>query len=197
LVNWLNADWVTAVSTAIMAVTGVAALFYAARQLNQSRDLAKVQHLLDFVKQFNAEPMIRLRKSVAEQRLRGVTEPEGMDDILNFFETIGLLVRRDYLDAEDVWDSFSYWMFNVYVDFREYIEHEQKNDYTYYSDFCDLVNEDLIPIEKDLAGQAYPPSPERVTEFWKEEANIFVGKPAPKRGQRRKPQAKKKATSST
>jgi hypothetical protein len=150
LFNWVKADWLTAAGTTVMAVTGIAALFYAARQLNESRDLAKVQHLLDFVKQFNSEPMVGLRKSVAEQRLQGNTEPDGMDDILNFFETIGLLVRRDYLDTEDVWDSFSYWMFNVYVDFRQYIEREQQDDYTYYSDFCDLVKEDLIPLENDF-----------------------------------------------
>lgn len=108
-----SAESVTAGGTLVIAATGIFALWYAHRQLAQSREAAKVQHLLKFVEQFDTEPLLGLRKSVAEQRVRGIGEPPEMYKILDFFETIGLLVRRDYLDVDDVWDCFSYWMFNV------------------------------------------------------------------------------------
>ena len=56
--------------------------------------------------------MTKWRRVVAEKRLKGITFP--VDEalrLLDFFETIGLLVRRGYLDESDVWSTFSYWMF--------------------------------------------------------------------------------------
>jgi len=105
--------------------------------------------------------------------------------ILNFFEMIGLLVRRGYLDATDVWNCFSYWMFNVYADLREDIEQERRDDDTYYADFCDLI-ERLRQIEKKEGGNSDNPSREEITDFWRDESKLKTGSPVHRRWRRKK-----------
>lgn len=128
----LLTEAVSAVATVIIAGTGVWALIYASKQLNQSRETEKVKHLVEFTREFDSEPMSKWRKTVAEERLKGVNYPEEGQRLLDFFETIGLLVRRGYLDENDVWSTFSYWMFNIYADFREDIEQMRRDDESYY-----------------------------------------------------------------
>jgi hypothetical protein len=178
------AEFATALFTAIIAGTGVWALVYASLQLKQARESERMQHLLRFIEQFEHAPMAGYRKVVAEQRTKGVTYPAEAQEILNFFETIGLLVRRGYLDVDDVWSSFSYWMFNVYADFRDDIEQEQKDDDHYYQDFCALI-ELLRKIEKEADGNDDHPSREDILEFWRDELRTMAGAPVRKRKPRR------------
>jgi hypothetical protein len=177
------ADCATALFTAIIAVTGVWALIYASRQLRQARESERIQHLLRFIEQFEQPPMTTYRRAVAEKRTKGIPYPPEAQEILNFFETIGLLVRRGYLDLDDVWSSFAYWMFNVYADFRDDIEQEQRDDESYYQDFCSLV--DLLrTIEKDEGGRDDHPSKEDILEFWRDEVRTMAGAPVRKRKSR-------------
>jgi hypothetical protein len=169
-----------------MALTGIIALIYASRQLSQSREAARVQHLLKFVEQFDSEPLKEVRESLANRRLEGIAEPPEMDVILSFFETIGLLVRRGHLDANDVWECFSYWIFNVYSDSREAVERGQKADASCYRDFSALV-EKLRGIEEKEGGTCYPPSREDIKDFWKYELEIVAGKARGKRRKKRIP----------
>jgi hypothetical protein len=175
--------------TLILAVTGVWALVYAKKQLRQGREADKIKHLLRFVEQFDNVPLAATRKALADKRLKGIEDPPEAENVLNFFETIGLLVKRDYLDAHDVWSSFSYWMFCMFADCRELIEQEQKEDPTYYSDFTSLV-ERLKAIEKVEHGLSDRPSKEDVMEFWQYELGLTAGLPAAKR-KRRKSAGKK------
>jgi len=193
--EWAAAEaaWATAVATGIMALTGIIALIYASRQLSQSRETAKVQHLLRFVEQFESEPLATARKSLAQKKVERDEHPPELDVVLNFFETIGLLVRRGYLDADDVWDCFSYWMFNVYADSRGVIEQEQKADASFYRDFSTLI-EKLRVIEQDRGCDLYPPSKVDIEEFWKYEQRIAPGKAA---RYRRKQNVAKESDSAT
>jgi hypothetical protein len=63
---------VTAAFTGVLAGTGTWALIYARRQLRESRESEKVQHLLRFVEQFDNAPLANSRKALAEKRLKGV-----------------------------------------------------------------------------------------------------------------------------
>ena len=196
----MNADTWTAVFTgaeagftAAIFVTGVVALVYAKRQLAQNRESDKVQHLVRFIEQFEDEPMASYRKIVAEKRIKGTSYPPEAESILNFFEAIGLLVRRGYLDISDVWNSFGYWMFSVYADFREEIEQEQRADRSYYEDFCTLVD-GLREIEVEIGGSDDHPSKEEIQDFWREESKIIAGAPVRRRKVRR-PRAKAEGAS--
>lgn len=178
------AEWATAFFTAVIAVTGCWALIYAKSQLKQAREADRVQHLLRFVELFETEPLVSNRKGMAAKRLKDVREPPELDNILNFFETIGMLVKRGYLDEHDVWSSFSYWMFNIFADARESIEQEQKEDPTFYSDFSALMKR-MSNIEAAEHGLADRPSQEEIKEFWQYELELTSGLPAARRRPRR------------
>lgn len=176
---------IAAACTGVIAVTGVWALVYAKRQLKEARESEKVQHLIRFVEQFESEPMVQYRRAVAQKRIDGTAYPPEAQKILGFFETIGLLVRRNFLDDYDVWSSFSYWMFNVYADFRGDIEQEQKEDAAFYQDFCSLI-ERLRKIEAEPpASGSDRPSRQQIREFWLDELNTIPGTPVRKRKARR------------
>lgn len=177
-------DAVGACATVVIAGTGVWALIYAHLQLKQSRDSEMVKHLVEFIREFDSEPMTTWRKRVAEQRQKGIAYPDEAQHLLDFFETIGLLVRRGYLDVDDVWSSFSYWMFNIYADFRDDIEQMQRDDESYYSDSTDLL-ERLREIEHDENCNDDRPSRDEIAEFWKDEAEIVPGSPMKKRSRAR------------
>jgi hypothetical protein len=180
----LIADCTTAVATAVIAVTSLCALIYASRQLAQAREGEKVKHLIEFIQEFEREPMAQYRKIVAEKRGRGTNYPPEAQKILDFFETIGLLVRRGYLDEDDVWSSFGYWMFNIYADFRDDIEQERRADKTYYEDSCELL-ERLHKIEKAKGSSDDHPSKEEIQDFWKDEVKALAGSPLTRRKPRK------------
>jgi len=174
----------TAAFTGVLAVTGVWALVYARKQLRQSRESEKVQHLLRFVEQFDNAPLANSRKSLAEKRLKGLNDTAGLPPelhvLLNFFEMIGLLVIRDYLDVHDVWSAFSYWVLFLFADFRQSLEEQQREEPTFYSDFLHLVQQ-MKAIEKTEQGMSDRPTREEITEFWQYELGLTAGLPAPKR----------------
>jgi hypothetical protein len=170
----------TALFTGAIAATGAWALIYAKRQLKQAHEAEMVHHLVRFIEQFESEPIVTYRRVTAEKRVKGTHYPVEAQNILNFFETIGLLVRRQYLDLEDVWSSFGYWMFNVHADLRDDIEQEQRDDASYYRDFCDLI-ERLREVEQEHGGSDDRPSRDEVLEFWRDEAKIGPGAPTRKR----------------
>jgi hypothetical protein len=172
-------DVVSAVALSVAAGTGVWALIYASKQLTHAREAERVKHLVEFNREFDSEPMTKWRRIVAEQRLKGVN-PDESQRLLDFFETIGLLVRRGYLDEYDVWSTFSYWMFNIYADFREDIEQMQRDDKNYYLDSCELL-ERLREIEHEMGSRDDRPSREEIRDFWEEEMKVVPGSPMKKR----------------
>lgn len=172
----LLVDMINAGATAVIAITSVVALVYAHFQLKNSRDTEKVKHLVEFNREFDSEPISVWRKSLAQQRLNGVAFPDEALRLIDFFETIGLLVRRGYLDVDDVWNTFSYWIFNIYADFRDDIEQIRRDDDNYYSDFCDLL-ERLSDIEHAAGSKDDRPSKEEITEFWRVEVKSVPGTP--------------------
>ncbi len=171
---------ISALFTAVIASTGIAALRYAKQQLTQSHESDKVRHLLKLIDELDGDSMARYRKSVAEKRLRGTVYPAEAQRLLDFCETVALLEKRGYLDLNDVWASFSYWMFNIYADFRVDIEQERRADPTYYEDFCGLI-EQLRAVEKQKGRKEDHPSPTEIREFWQDEAKITVGERLRKR----------------
>lgn len=179
-----NAECTTAVATVLIAITGVCALIYARWQLTQAREAEKVKHLIEFIQDFEREPMAQYRKTVAEKRLKGTAYPPEAQKIIDFFETIGLLVHRGYLDEYDVWSSFGYWMFNIYADFRDDIEQERRLDKTYYQDSCELL-ERLREIEQEKGGSDDHPSKDEIQDFWRDEAKTVIGSPLRKRKPRK------------
>jgi hypothetical protein len=64
----------TAVSSLIVALTGVRALLFAYFQIRESREQARVQHLVELVQEFDSPPVSNARRALAIARLDGTQE---------------------------------------------------------------------------------------------------------------------------
>src|SRR5689334_8972076 len=106
----------TASFTGVLAVVTLGTVIYGGIQLSDSRNEARVQHLLTLEKEFQESPLAGFRSKVGSARVAGRDHGNELYPILNFFDTVGLLVHRGYLNDEDVWETFSYWILNYYAD---------------------------------------------------------------------------------
>ena len=82
-------------------------------------------------------PAKKLQRAKAAINLQNGSYSEA-EPILDFFETIALLVRRGALDKEIVWHTFYYWIDHYYAATHTHIESRQKAD--------PLVWKDLVPF---------------------------------------------------
>ena len=98
--------------------------------------------------------------------------------LLDFFETIGLLVNRGYLNEEDVWTEFGHWILTLNADprMRANIDVEQKGDPNEYAVYQSLV-ERLQRIDAAHHGTGSHISNGDVMAFYREELTIVGGTP--------------------
>jgi len=173
-------DWWTAIFSGILTVTAVCALWYARyqieetrqeseKQLEQSHKENQIQHLLELVSEFDRDPMAAYRRQLAQKRLRKEEDPYEMYRELDFFETVDVLVERDYLNEKDVWNQFRWWVFNLNADdsVKKGIAYVHRNDPNEYAGFLSLVDR-LKRIDKDQHGKDSDPTPQDIMEFWRE-----------------------------
>lgn len=183
-------DWWTAIFSGILAVTAVGALWYARDQIREtrqdsevqikaSRQQAQIQHLLTLVNEFNQEPMLTYRRGLAQKRLSNKdSDPTESYRVLDFFETVGLLVNRGYLNEEDVWEEFGLWILSINADskIRSNVERERKDDPTVYANYQSLV-ERMQRIDAARHGTSSHKSQEEVMDFYRDELRIGGGTP--------------------
>jgi hypothetical protein len=177
----LSPEFWTACFTGTLAVIALVALIVAVAQLRESHAEAQVQHLLSLEQQFKQEPLLTYRRGLGEKRLKNEEDPDELYGLLDFFETVGLLVRRGYLNESDVWNVFSYDVFVLNADARQMLEQEQRDDPTTYAEFTSLV-ERLERIEKENHGTTAHPSKEEIMDYWKIERS--AGRLSPTRSRK-------------
>src|SRR5260370_5581545 len=166
--SFLKPDFMTAIFTGDVALVSFVALLIGYRQLQEFRTESRVQHLLALEDKFTTEPMLTFRRNLAAKRLKNEEDPDEMYPVLDFFETVGLLVRRGYLDESDVWNTFSYPVLILNADARQIIEQLQREDPTTYADFSSLVGR-FQRVEADKHGTSAHPSKEEIADYWKQE----------------------------
>jgi hypothetical protein len=181
-------DWWTAVFSGMLAVTALGALWYARVQIREARELAEIQtkesrhqaqiqHLVTLENEFNQEPMATYRRGLAEKRLRHKNvEPLEMYKVLIFFDTVGLLVERGYLNDEDVWSVFGYLILNLNADsdIRATIQFEREHHPYEYTSYLALVD-CLERIDVEHHGPASQISDEELMDFYQGELTIVGG----------------------
>ena len=123
--------------------------------------------------------MATYRKNFANKRLNTKDDdPKELYRVLDFYETVGRLVDRGYLDEEDVWNQFGYWVLHLNADseMQANVEYEQKQDPNEYRVYLRLV-ERLQRIEKAHGGKLSSISEDAVKDFYREETTIVGGTP--------------------
>jgi hypothetical protein len=176
---------VNSISSVCLVLVGLGAMWFAYTQIKESRDEAKIQHLVEVVQQFDQPPYSDIRRRLAAQRIDtkqkivrplDVEDPPGeMIDLLDFCQHIGLLVNRGYLDEGDVYGEFADPMFLLYRDARPLIDARRKEEPAVWGDFVDLVQAlERIDIESNN-GAANHPSQEEIYEEYNADAQVPVG----------------------
>ena len=90
------------------------------------------------------------------------------EPILDFFETMALLLRRGALDKEIVKHTFFYWIDNYYEATKDFIAERQHTSPLVWKDLTTLI-EQLRTIQREQVPTYHPPTSEQVASFLAEE----------------------------
>jgi hypothetical protein len=124
-------------------------------QIEQSKMALGVELTLEFDQRFNSDYFRDVRKSEAiyllrvrlasddsyrdELAMKIMEKYNEIEEILDFFETIAYLIKKDVLDAEFVWHTFSYWFNRYYAISEDYIAYRRDISPAIYQDIIDLA----------------------------------------------------------
>ena len=142
-------DWneLQAISTTILVLTSAGAIGYAALQLRQEREYRSVANLEKQLEVFHGEAFRAARKRLAIDRLvdeqlaeldRESPPVSGLE-VLDFYDHVGLLVKKGHLEVYDVWHTFYEWAQPVYNDLKPLIEDEDSAFIDHYTDLRRLM----------------------------------------------------------
>jgi hypothetical protein len=153
----MKAPEIIALVIAVMAALGaIAAAVAAAWQAYLLRFSLKVQSLFAVEKRFN-EPEYRKSRHFAARQLL-LNRPESdVDDVLDFLDMLGLLVRRGAIDEEMVYHTFFYWVDGYWRAAADVIQRErQKNDRVWedlprlYQRLLEIENREGVKRQEDV-----------------------------------------------
>jgi len=160
-----------AIIAALAAVVGV---LVAARQMRQTAQLSRftlgLEALLRLKAEWTSEEMQRKKRRAAFLLL--VEKPDvgsSVADILDFFETVAVLLKREVIDEYLTWHTFYWWMVNFYAASQHYIGSKRSTEGE--KQWRDL--EDVIPILKRIEGVTELPTPDETQRFLDDERGDY------------------------
>ena len=167
----MSINVIVALSGALAAIAALVVAAVTCLQLKHSRFALGVDLILKLEASFDS-PDMKTARSLAAKALKDGGNTADVEPVLDFFETVGVLLRRRAIDQELAWDSFSYWVLRYAVLAREQIQFRRKDesDETYYQEFEFLVKR-LTQTEIDrrrLKSQPFFPT-ELLASFLEEE----------------------------
>ena len=157
--------WLPALISSIGVLLALIAFVYQVwrARLNQSIDLLfRLEN--DF---FGTAKKAQRAKACREMQRGDFLEAE---PILDFFETMALLLRRGALDEEMVWHTFFYWIDHYYAAASAYIADRQRTDPLVWKDLIRFVGVMRRRQAQSLGRSSLPElSPEEIQAFLTEE----------------------------
>ena len=165
-----NESLVTLGIAFVSAGAAIAAVWAVINQTNTARFATGVDLLFSLKARFESREY-RVKRGWAVAALSGKAKLENVQGVLDFFETIGLLVRRKTLDAEMVFNMFSYWLHGYWLYARTGIEQQRTRFPARYSDLVWLCSR-LENFERARYG---PPREAEWAHFLEDEDNFLIG----------------------
>jgi len=168
--------WVAATAIASWALVA-STIVMINKQLSRGRLDLQMRQQSDFEDKFDGTALIAERKKLATQLLSGTTHADIQEAVINFFESVGIMLRKGYLEKEMVWAGFSYFAIRWWSACKDYITEERrlrKNDNTIFEDFQYLVDE-LYAFEvkrRSMKRIDLEPSVGDIKVFLEEEKNL-------------------------
>ncbi|MGD0548275.1 MAG: DUF4760 domain-containing protein [Terracidiphilus sp.] len=144
----MDINSIAASAAAVAALASLVALILTCFQLKQFRFAHGVDLIFDLDHQFKAPDLLNARR-LSATALQDHEPTEEIDEVLDFFETLGILVHRNAVDDELAWNYFSHWVFRYAALTKGHIETRRKDecDETYWQEFEFLVKR-LTKYEK-------------------------------------------------
>lgn len=144
-------------------------------QLSTAKAQLQIQLYLEFRREFDGS-LLSERKLLSNQLLHAKPHEEINEPVMNFFEDMGMLLRRDYLDRTMIYGTFSYYATRWWGACKDYIAKERadKGDDTLFGDFENLIAalyEDEMK-ERHKTRTALEPSPLALRSFLEDEARL-------------------------
>ena len=141
------------------------------QQLEALRADLRVRLQLTFGDRFDSERTLAARKHLAERFLAAAAPSEIKETVIDFFEDMGLFLRRGLLDEEIVWDTFGFYAVRWWLACKNYVLEERKrtDDPTVFSDFEGLVG--TLRNRDAKAGLAEPTASE-IRAFLRDESRL-------------------------
>jgi hypothetical protein len=134
--------WISLTAIASWALVFVT-WFLVWRQLRLAREDLKVRLQTSYEEKFDGPALIAERKKLAGQLLTNAAHKDIQEPVMNFFESVGMLLRRRYIDLDMVWSDFSFYAIRWWSASKDYISEErrlQNNDETIFEEFKHLVD---------------------------------------------------------
>ena len=129
----------TKISVILAVIGSIVSIVSLAYQIRRSRFVHSIDLLLKFEDNFFGLGKREVRAKAARGLLRDEPDYSNVEDILDFFETIALLVRRGALDEYMVWHTFNYWINRYYEAAKQHILLRQKGEPEVWGDLSGLV----------------------------------------------------------
>jgi len=142
----------------------------------QNRNASKNRSLDMLVKkeaEFEGPRMREIRRLAAKALKSGETESQAIDDLLDFMESVGMLVASESLDENQAWSSFYHCFANYGHACKSIIASEQAKDATIWQDCSALLTRlDAVQMKRSRLARRF--SQPEVEKFLSQEEKAGV-----------------------
>ena len=144
-------------------------------QLSTAKAQLQIQLYLELRREFDGF-LLSERKLLSAQLLNAKPHDEINEPVMNFFDDMGMLLHRDYLDRTIIYGTFSYYATRWWSACKDYItkERDDKDDDTLLGNFENLITalyEDEMK-ERHKTRAALEPSPLELRHFLEDETRL-------------------------
>jgi hypothetical protein len=146
-------------------------------QLQMGRNDLKVRLQISYEDKFDSQSLISERKKLAEQLFTNTPHSDIQETVMNFFESVGMLLRKEYFDLDMAWSAFSFYAIRWWSATKDYIFEERRlehDDDTIFKDFEEFVDA-MYKYETEkrhLSRASLEPSKQDVERFLESEKNL-------------------------
>jgi len=165
----MTAEIITAWAAVGAVIAAVASVVIASKSRNDFRLSLAADLSMKLDDRFNSEEFEEMRSKAATALLSNESL-ESAEDVFDFFETLGLLLRTKAVTRELAYNFFFHWANLYWAAGKDYIAQRRQASITLWTDF-EFLYKELIEIEKkrDRASADISPSAELLRKYLNDE----------------------------
>jgi hypothetical protein len=173
----------TQIGALIVQIVAIGIAFRAFKhESHHSQALLSIELLLKLEEQFNSDTLRKARAKVGSVAIRvlegrDVEEQDirqmgvSIDEVLNLFEMLGLMVKQEKLDKQYAYFQFSYWLKPYYNFAHDYISATQEAKPQQW-EHVSWIHAEFLKMEPS---SSYPLSEEDLNHFFDSESKLIPG----------------------